>query len=63
MSEVKYTVYTYGGGEQLDLAFNAIATLFKHNVYEYSFYIAAIMFGFWVLATSIIKNQPLQPIK
>lgn len=63
MKEIKYTIYTYGGGEQLDLAFNAIAALFKDNAYECAFYIAALMFGFWVLITSVIQSQPLMPIK
>lgn len=63
MSDIKYTVFTYGGGEQLGLVFNAIAALFKHNAYEYAFYISAIIFAFWVLVTSVVKNQLLVPIK
>ena len=63
MSNIDFTIYTYGGGEQLSLAFNAIAVLFKAKIYLYSFYISAVLFGFWVLVNSIIKNEALVPFK
>ena len=61
MSE--YTVWSYGGGEQLWYVFNAVATIFKHNEYSYAFYIAATLFGIWVLITSIVSNKAMVPIK
>ncbi|RZI47515.1 conjugal transfer protein TraG [Rickettsiales endosymbiont of Peranema trichophorum] len=61
---IDYVVYTYGGGEQLFYTFNAIASLFNgHKVYQSTFYISAVMFGFWVLLTSIIKNEAMVPIR
>ena len=58
-----YTVWSYGGGEQLWYVFNAVATIFKHNEYSYAFYIAATLFGIWVLITSIVSNKAMVPIK
>jgi conjugal transfer mating pair stabilization protein TraG len=59
----EYTVWSYGGGEQLWYVFNAVATIFKHNEYSYAFYIAATLFGIWVLITSIVSNKAMVPIK
>ena len=58
-----YTVWSYGGGEQLWYVFNAVATIFKHDEYSYAFYIAATLFGIWVLITSIVSNKAMVPIK
>jgi conjugal transfer mating pair stabilization protein TraG len=58
-----YTVWSYGGGEQLWYVFNAVATIFKHNAYSYAFYIAATLFGVWVLITSVVSNKAMVPIK
>ena len=63
MSNIPHTVYTYGGGEQLWLIFNAIATLFKDGGYMMVFYIASVMFGIWVLIHSIIKGDSMIPLK
>eukprot|EP00919_Chromeraceae_sp_WS-2016_P019858 GHVR01047171.1.p1 GENE.GHVR01047171.1~~GHVR01047171.1.p1 ORF type:complete len:1355 (+),score=235.49 GHVR01047171.1:1692-5756(+) len=63
MSNIPHTVYTYGGGEQLWLIFNAIATLFKDGGYMMVFYIASMMFGIWVLIHSIIKGDSMIPLK
>ena len=60
---MKYTIYTYGGGEILGVVFNAIAALFKNDGFEHIVYVAAVMFGFWVLVLSVIKNQAFMPLK
>ena len=60
---MSYTIYSYGGGKQLEYVFNGIAAMFKHSTYEYAFYIAATLFGVWVLVTSITRNQAMVPIK
>jgi len=57
------TIYSYGGGEVLSLVFNAIAAIFGHNEFKAALYIAALLFGFWVLISSVAKNTAVVPFQ
>ena len=58
-----HVIITYGGGETLEQVFNAIALVFKDNEFMNAMYIAAVLFGFWVVVTALSKGDGFMPIK
>lgn len=63
MARIKHTIVTYGGGETLEQAFNAIAAMFNDNEFSNAIYIAAVLFGFWVIINGIARGSSFIPIK
>lgn len=63
MATIKHTIVTYGGGETLEQVFNAIAAMFNDSEFGNAVYIAAVLFGFWVIVNGIAKGSSFIPIK
>ncbi|MEO0347733.1 MAG: conjugal transfer protein TraG N-terminal domain-containing protein [Pseudomonadota bacterium] len=63
MQRIDFEIVTYGGGEVLDIVFNAIAVLLNKEVYQNILFIAANLMGVWVILQTIIKNNADFPFR